>query len=232
MLFLSWIFQNPLETQFALGNDALAVQFGDRVYFFDSEDKLRKFMGTPWKYAKQKMPGKIPPKISRIGASKLAEKCVLGSVFRGKLYACFMLFCAAMFGCRESTISGYLEQALSDLITKALSAIDQYRATLLHPALTVEDTSKAFVALYLKAHNPGSTPQLRDRAQKRLNMFLEECSLADKIKRGAAVGSAISAARTSPRLQDVSALGEQFDKLRREPKSLLLGRFLRPDAVK
>lgn len=66
--------QDPPESQFIAGNDNLAVQFRDRVFFFETEDKLRRFMSMPLKYAKQKLPAKIPPKITRIAPGKLADK--------------------------------------------------------------------------------------------------------------------------------------------------------------
>lgn len=65
----------------------------------------------------------------------------------------------------------------------------------------------------------------------RLQQFLDECSLAEKIKGVASQGSGARAARLSPRITEAAALGEQFDKLKQEPKQLLATRFLRPDPV-
>lgn len=131
----------------------------------------------------------------------------------------------------KSATVAYLEQTLSEMITNALTAVDGHRTMLLHPNLSISGSLKAFVALHLKAHNASSPPHIRERAERRLSQFLEECSIADKIRSSAPRGSAVSAARLSPRLPDVSQLGEQFDKLRSEPKQYLLERFLRPDPV-
>jgi hypothetical protein len=131
----------------------------------------------------------------------------------------------------KSATVAYLEQTLSEMITNALTAVDGHRTKLLHPNLSISGSLKAFVALHLKAHNASSPPHIRERAERRLSQFLEECSIADKIRSSAPRGSAVSAARLSPRLPDVSQLGEQFDKLRSEPKQYLLERFLRPDPV-
>lgn len=126
----------------------------------------------------------------------------------------------------------YLEQTLAEMITNALTAVDQHRSQLLHPALSISNTLKAFVALHMKANNAAAPTHIRERSVARLQRFLEECAIADKLRGSAARGSAVSAARLSPRLPDIAQLGEQYDKLRSEPKPVLLERFLRPDAVK
>lgn len=142
----------------------------------------------------------------------------------------FLVACVFRPG-KGSTVA-YLEQTLSEMITNALTAVDQHRSHLLHPALSISSTLKAFVALHLKAHNAAAPAHVRERSAARLLRFLEECAIADKIRGSAPRGSAVAAARLSPRLPDVVQLGEQYDKLKSEPKPYLLERYLRPDAVK
>lgn len=132
---------------------------------------------------------------------------------------------------RPNTTIGYLEQSLSDVIVKALTDLDKHRSSLAHPAMSIPNSAKAFVALYLKANNGSSTAALRQRATERLQQFLDECALSEKIGLTAARGSAVSAARKSPRLPEAAILGEQFDKLRSEPRQVTLRRYLRPDPV-
>lgn len=126
----------------------------------------------------------------------------------------------------------YLEQTLSEMIIKALTAVEEHRSSLTHPALSIEGSCKAFVALYLKANNAAAEPHARQRAEARLKQFLEECTVSEKLRTAAARGSAVKAARQSPRVSsEVRQLGEQFDKLRSEPKPLLMRRYLRPEPV-
>ncbi len=118
------------------------------------------------------------------------------------------------------------------MIVKALTAVEQYRSFLVHPALTVEGSCLAFVALYLKANNGAAEARVRQRAEDRLKQFLDECALSEKLRSVAVRGSAVAAARQSPRAsEEISQLGEQFDKLRTEPKQMLLRRYLRPTPV-
>jgi hypothetical protein len=41
--------QGEGNSKFAVGSEGLPVLFKNKVYFFASEDKLQKFMRTPWK---------------------------------------------------------------------------------------------------------------------------------------------------------------------------------------
>jgi len=199
--------EGPDADRYIQGKDSLAVLFKERVYFFDSEDNLRKFMRRPWLYAKQTLPAKIPPRLQRVAAQRLAD------------------------GSSAASSISYLEQSLSEMIVKALTGVDQYRATLVHPALSVANSCKAFVALHLKANNASAAPHVRERAAAKLQLFLDECAITEKIRAGAARGSAVSAARKSPRISETAALGQQFDKIRKEPKAYMVGKFLRPEPV-
>jgi hypothetical protein len=44
------LYENPDNTRFVNGNDGLCVLFRNRVFFFETEDKLRRFMRAPWKW--------------------------------------------------------------------------------------------------------------------------------------------------------------------------------------
>jgi hypothetical protein len=124
-------------------------------------------------------------------------------------------------------VSGYLQQALSDLIVKAMTALEAHRGTLKHPGLSLEDSAKAFVSLFLKAHNPASEDHIRQRQAQRLTDFLAECAVAQHIA-AAPRGSAVHAARRSPRFSELKELGQRYDSLATEPREQLVERLFRP----
>ncbi len=124
-------------------------------------------------------------------------------------------------------MTAYLEQSLSQIIVSALTALDQYRGFLKHPALDIPDSARAFFSLYLKAHNSASEPHVRERQAVALSTFLDECGIADRIRQ-APRGSGAMAARLSPRFVDVGVLGTRFDKLSTESRDDLFSRLFRP----
>jgi hypothetical protein len=127
-------------------------------------------------------------------------------------------------------VAGYLQQALSDLVVKAMTALEDHRGTLRHPSLSLQDSAKAFVSLFLKAHNPASEDHVRARQAQRLTDFLGECAVAQHIA-SAPRGSAVHAARRSPRfseLEDLKLLGQRYDSLASEPREQLVERLFRP----
>ncbi|XP_072264855.1 adenylate kinase 9 isoform X2 [Pyxicephalus adspersus] len=50
----------------APGNIEHAVEYRDKIYIFESEEKLQKFMRLPEKYWNHKLPSKLPPKMEPI----------------------------------------------------------------------------------------------------------------------------------------------------------------------
>jgi adenylate/nucleoside-diphosphate kinase len=123
----------------------------------------------------------------------------------------------------------YLEQTLSELLVKAMVELESYRGQLKHPALSIEESAKAFVSLFLKAHNPQSESHIRARQTARLAEFLRECSVAEQIN-AAPRGGGVFAAKRSPRLPQLEELGEQYDKLASESRETLFNRLFRPTA--
>ena len=117
---------------------------------------------------------------------------------------------------------------MSDLVVKAMIALEDHRGTLKHPALSLADSAKAFVSLFLKANNPASEPHIRQRQSERLTQFLAECSIAQAIN-AVPRGGGVAAARISPRLPELNKLGAQYDQLSSEPREKLFVRLFRPD---
>ncbi|XP_044146654.1 adenylate kinase 9 [Bufo gargarizans] len=48
-----------------------AVEYGDKIYIFESEEKLQRFMRLPGKYWNHKLPSKLPPKMEPIMLTSL-----------------------------------------------------------------------------------------------------------------------------------------------------------------
>lgn len=129
--------------------------------------------------------------------------------------------------CSADRVTGYLQQVLSDLIVQAMTALEAHRGTLKHPGLTLHDSARAFVSLFLKAHNPRSEVHVRARQSQRLADFLGECAVAQGIAQ-APRGSAVHAARRSPRFTELKELGQRYDALASEPRHQLVERLFRP----
>ncbi len=134
--------------------------------------------------------------------------------------------------CRPGAAAGYLDLVLSEVVLQAMMALEEHRGTLKHPGLSLADSARAFVSLFLKAHNPASAPHIRQRQNERLADFVVECELAQQIS-AVPRGSGARAVRQSPRLSELDLegmkqLGLQFDALAHEPREALFQRLFRP----
>lgn len=70
---------------------------------------------------------------------------------------------------------GYMEQTVSNVITKATTAVGLARPK--YPFLSCTDSAKLYVAMYLKAHNPRSNDAMRRVWRTKLKRFEEKCDL-------------------------------------------------------
>merc|ERR1712224_1143521 len=70
---------------------------------------------------------------------------------------------------------GYMEQTVALHITKAIAAVGIAKPK--YPGLSIKQSGTLFVALYLKAVNPKSTPHSRQMARSRLKEFERKCDL-------------------------------------------------------
>merc|ERR1712166_687304 len=59
-----------------------------------------------------------------------------------------------------------MEQSLSQLLTKAMTALGQARVK--YPSLSSENSALLFINRYLKAYNPGNTPYMAKKHKKSL----------------------------------------------------------------
>ena len=185
------------------GELGLPVMYRKRLFLFSSEDALEKFMACPDKYARQQLPRKLPPRIKAVAPRKLAQSKVAGR-------------------------HGYLELELSELLVKAMAALEKYKGTLKHPALSAEGTVQVFVALYLTAHNPNEPESVRTRQARRLQQYVNEATVASRLLSAAPRGSGARAARLSPRNPQIAELGAAYARLSKETLASLRKRFLLP----
>ena len=87
-----------------------------------------------------------------------------------------------------------VEQSLSEALQRALVALGN-TGRIRHPS-TVENTAIKFLSLHLKANNPHGKPRLKKIYSQKLEQFIEECQIGDKIKELVSGGSAIKAIRS------------------------------------
>ena len=105
-------------------------------------------MLQPARYSKTKLPVKIPPD----------EKPVLLHNLQ-----------------KEGNSVTFLEQALGSVVTKGLREIGEQR--LKYPTLTVKETMLKLFAIFLKTENPANTAYMREKYHKKMQKFLEKCTV-------------------------------------------------------
>merc|ERR1712178_226830 len=126
------------------GDKELVVEYKEKLYYFENEQKLDKFMRLPEKYANLKLPHKLPPMRNPLLTTSLP-------------------------------MLGYMEQSVSNAITKALTAVGNFKPK--YPFLTPTRSSLLYAAMHLKAYNPRSSEYVRKKYKKKLLKFEETCEL-------------------------------------------------------
>lgn len=140
------------EEKLVKGSALLIVSYKGEKYSLSSEEKLHKFISTPSRYAKVKLPVKIPPK----------EKPVLLATLKGQ----------------DNSIT-FLEQALGSVVTKGLREIGEQR--LKYPTLTVKETMLKLFAIFLKTENPANTEHMKKKYMEKMRKFLEKCTVPQEL---------------------------------------------------
>ncbi len=113
------------EEKLVKGNPLLVISFKGDKFTFCSEEKLQKFLMSPSRYAKTKLPVKIPPDEKPILLYNLQKE--------------------------ENSVT-FLEQALGSVVTKGLREIGEQR--LKYPTLTVKETMLKLFAIFLSLGQP------------------------------------------------------------------------------
>ncbi|XP_077977825.1 adenylate kinase 9-like isoform X2 [Glandiceps talaboti] len=126
------------------GDPTLIVEYRGKLYCFESEDKLQKFLRLPGKYYGLKLPHKLPPKKNVLSINSLP-------------------------------MLGYMEQAVSSAIIKAMTASGCFKPK--YPFLSPTRSALLYVAYHLKAHNPKSSEYVRKKYKQKLMRYEEQCEL-------------------------------------------------------
>jgi len=140
------------EEKLVPGNPILVVSFKGEKFCFASEEKLQKFLLQPQRYAKTKLPVKIPPEQKPIALYNLQKE--------------------------ENSIT-FLEQALGSVVTKGLREIGEQR--LKYPTLSVKETMLKLFAIFLKTENPANTAHMKKKYMKKMQAFLEKCTVPEEL---------------------------------------------------
>jgi adenylate/nucleoside-diphosphate kinase len=195
------------------GDPVSAVKYQGKTYAFANASQKHKFMRRPSAYIDLELPLKLPPKMKPMSLEQLKS---------GGLHG----------------VLAVMEQSLSVATQNALLALGQARIKF--PSLSVSESASKFVSLYLKSQNPNSKPEIRKRFASKLDVFINECSLAGYLKDNADVlagtprGSGIKAVRgLSDRKEDDKKAAylqkaSQFEMLCNEGQESLEERFLNP----
>ncbi|KAK4824340.1 hypothetical protein QYF61_013675 [Mycteria americana] len=159
------------------GNIECAAKYQDKVYIFESEEKLLKFMSLyilevltiylvrlPEKYWNLKLPRKLPP---------IKEPILLTALpLAGYLEQASFCFSILKHDFAMYSIS---HPGVATSLIKALSEVGCLKPKF--PFLSVKKTALLFVACHLKAHNPRSSEPARQAYQRKLARFTEHCQL-------------------------------------------------------
>jgi len=128
------------------GKEICTVAYENKLFRMAGERELLSFMSNPDLYASVTLPTKMPPKVKEATPKDLLAL--------GKAMA-------------------FMEQSLSQLLTKAMTALGQARVK--YPSLSSENSALLFINRYLKAYNPGNTPYMAKKHKKKLDVFLRDC---------------------------------------------------------
>ena len=184
----------------------LLVKYDGKTYGFSSIAKRKQFMERPWEYVDQSLPAKLPPKAKPLKLEELRNGSVHG-------------------------VLAAVEQSLSDALQRALVALGN-TGRIKHPSTTVENTAIKYLSLYLKANNPHANPRIAKKYRQKLEQFVDECRVGDRIKKLVSGGSAIKAIRSiqsqnNGSLDQYSQLALQFEKLCSETHDEIIQRYLK-----
>lgn len=140
------------EEKLVRGEAILTISYKGEKFVFCSEEKLTKFLHMPSRYAKTKLPVKIPSD----------EKPVLLHNLQ-----------------KEDNSITFLEQALGSVVTKGLREIGEQR--LKYPTLSVKETMLKLFAIFLKTENPANTAYMKAKYMKKMMTFLEKCTVPEEL---------------------------------------------------
>ena len=65
------------------------------------------------------------------------------------------------------------------MVTKGLREIGEQR--LKYPTLSVKETMLKLFAIFLKTENPANTPHMKEKYMKKMQCFLEKCTVPEEL---------------------------------------------------
>jgi adenylate kinase family enzyme/YHS domain-containing protein len=136
------------------------LEYNNEFYYFASHPNLQAFVANPNNFLRGNVP--TPEDL----AAKIPKPKPKIAVPEAKSVPLNML---AEF---ENSVA-YLEQALAQIVTKALLEVGNAR--LRHPELSLRGTALRHFSLYLKANNPKYSGVIRQKYAKLLTAFKNEC---------------------------------------------------------
>jgi adenylate/nucleoside-diphosphate kinase len=129
-------------------NPVILAAYKNRTFAFVNISARKKFLRRPWDYEHTKLPVKMPPKPVQVSLEMLSDF--------------------------ENSV-GYLEQALGQVVIKALLEVGTER--LAYPTLSPRETALKHFSVLLKCLNHKNSPYLKKKYRKRLGLFKDECSI-------------------------------------------------------
>lgn len=79
----------------------------------------------------------------------------------------------------DETMITYMEDALGKVVTQGLREVSENR--LKYPGLSVKETMLKLFAMFLKVQNPANTEFMRDKYQKKMQLFIQRCEIPEEI---------------------------------------------------
>ncbi|KAJ0026849.1 hypothetical protein NQD34_017849 [Periophthalmus magnuspinnatus] len=153
----------------AHGNMEYAVEYRERIYVFETEQKRAKFLRTPEMYWDQRLPEKIPPLCEPVPLSSIPN---LGYLEQG--VAVSVIKAVTAVGCLKPKYP-FLSVQTSSLLYVAyyLKGKQNKAVELIKTTLNL----KTCFFLCVVAFNPKSTDYVRQKYKKKLALFEEDCAL-------------------------------------------------------
>lgn len=102
------------------------------------------------------------------------------------------------------------------MVTKGLREIGEQR--LKYPTLSVKETMLKLFAIFLKTENPANTPHMKEKYMKKMQCFLEKCTVPEELHDLADEKMEKKKKAKWPQFKEdyYNRLGTQYDKILRD----------------
>lgn len=79
----------------------------------------------------------------------------------------------------DETMITYMEESVGKVVTQGLREVSENR--LKYPGLSVKETMLKLFALFLKTMNPANTEYMKNKYQKKMQLFIERCEMPEEL---------------------------------------------------